>query len=275
MRPDESEMVAQLCAARAGLKVDPEKTYLLESRLGPVARRDGFGSISEMLDALGSRREERLIWAVVEAMTMGETSFFRDRTPFQQFRDEVLPTLARKRGETPVRVWSAACGSGQEIYSLAMVVDEIGGNHPSARTELFASDLSERALEKAQSGLYTQFEVQRGLPIQQLVRHFEQNDDMWVISPRIRQMVRWRRINLVADLSAMGRFDVIFCRYVLSSLVEPMRARVLENLALTLEPDGYLFLGADEAAGQLTDALQTVNGQPGLFTRNPAFRVAA
>jgi chemotaxis protein methyltransferase CheR len=275
MKAEDAEMVASLCAARAGLKIDPEKTYLLESRLAPVARRDGFTSIDEMLQALRANREERLIWAVVEAMTMGETSFFRDRRPFRHFRDDVLPTLARKRTGQPIRIWSSACGSGQEIYSLAMVVDEQRSSHPSAKIELFASDLCERALEKAQSGLYTQFEIQRGLPIQQVVRHFEQTDDMWVISPRIRQMVRWRRINLVADLSAIGRFDVIFCRYLLSSLVEPMRTRVLESLALILAPDGYLFLGEDETPSGLTEALRPVTEAPGLYTRNPAFRVAA
>jgi chemotaxis protein methyltransferase CheR len=254
MKAEDSDLVARLCAARAGLKVDPDKVYLLESRLAPVARRDGFASIDDMVAALRTQREERLIWAVIEAMTMGETSFFRDRRPFRLFRDEVLPALARDRQGRPIRIWSAACGSGQEIYSLAMLVEEQRGALPGAKIDLFASDLSERALEKAQSGLYTQFEVQRGLPIQQLVRHFEQHDEMWAISPRIRQMVRWRRINLVADLSGLGPFDVIFCRYLLSSLVEPMRARVLESLARILAPDGYLFLGEHENADALTEA---------------------
>jgi chemotaxis protein methyltransferase CheR len=275
MRPEDCELVAQLCAARAGLRVDAEKTYLMESRLGPVARREGFGSIPDLLTALRAKREDRLAWAIVEAMAHGESSFFRDRTPFNLFRDEVLPVLTRLREGEPIRIWSAACASGQEVYSLAMIVDDERSKLPGLRVELFGSDLCERQLEKAQSGLYTQFEVQRGLPIRQLVRHFEKVDEMWGISPRIRQMVRWRRINLVADLSTAGRFDVIFCRYVLGRLVDPMKVRLLENLARALSPEGFLFLGEGEAVGDMGDAFHAIDGSPGLYSRNPAFRVAA
>ncbi len=275
MKLEDRELVAQLCAARAGLKVDPEKDYLIESRLGAVARREGFGAVADLLTALRSKREDRLAWAIVEAMAQAESSFFRDRTPFELFRNEVLPTLAKVRGGEPIRIWSAACGAGQEVYSLAMIVDDQRAETPGAKVELFGSDLSERHLEKAQSGLFTQFEVQRGLPIRQLVRHFDKTDETWVLSPRIRQMVRWRRINLVAELSTAGRFDVIFCRYVLSSLIEPMQARLLENLARALSPDGYLFLGVDESAEGLAEAFQAVPGREGLYARNPAFRVAA
>jgi chemotaxis protein methyltransferase CheR len=275
VKPEERDLVAQLCASRAGLKVDPDKVYLLESRLGPVARREGFGSIPEMLQALRTRREDRLIWAVVESMTTGETAFFRDKASFELFSEEVLPALARMREGESVRVWSAACGPGQEVYSLAMTVDEQRGRFPGARIELFASDISERALEKAQSGLYTQFEVQRGLPIRSLVRHFDKLDEMWALSPRLRQMVRWRRANLAGDISTVGRFDVIFCRYFLGNLVEPIRPRVLEKLALALEPGGFLFLGEDEDASGLTEAFQPVQGRPGLYAPNPAFRAAA
>lgn len=274
MKTDDALLISQLCAARAGLKIDPDKDYLMESRLAPVARRDGYGSIGDMMIDLRTRREERLIWAVVEAMTMAETSFFRDREVFAHFRDEALPAAARRREGAAVRVWSAACGSGQEIYSLAMTVDEIGASLPGARIELFGSDISERALEKAQSGLYTPFEVQRGLPIRQLVEHFQKSDEMWALSPRIKQMVRWRRINLVGDLSKVGQFDVIFCRYVLSSLVEPMQVRMLESLSRALTPDGVLVLGEGEDAPALTAALQPA-AAAGLFARNPDFSVAA
>jgi chemotaxis protein methyltransferase CheR len=174
-----------------------------------------------------------------------------------------------------VRVWSAACGSGQEIYSLAMLAEEADALAPGGCVELFASDLSERALEKAQSGLYTQFEVQRGLPIRLLVRHFDKDGEMWSIAPRLRQMVRWRRINLLADLSRIGAFDVIFCRYVLSNSVESARAKILENLAAALSPEGCLFLGAGETVEGITEALSPIEDRPGLFVRNPAFRAAA
>lgn len=275
MKLEDRELVAQLCAARAGVRVDPEKTYLIESRLGPVARREGFGSVGDMLTVLRERREDKLAWSIVEAMAHAESAFFRDREPFALFRDEVLPTLAQVRGPEPVRIWSAACAAGQEVYSLAMIVEDERGRLPGLKVELFGTDIGERQLEKAQSGLFTQFEVQRGLPIRQLVRHFEQADDMWQVSPRLRQMIRWRRVNLVADLSTAGRFDVIFCRYVLSTLVEPMKGRLLINLARALSPEGFLFLGEQESAAGLSDAFQPVAGRPGLFARNPAYRVAA
>jgi chemotaxis protein methyltransferase CheR len=273
--PDECRLVAELCGARAGLHVDPERTYLLESRLGPVARREGFGSVEEMLEALRDRREEKLVWAVVEAMAAGETAFFRDRAAFRQFREEVLPVMARRREGRPIRIWSAGCASGQEVYSLAIAVTEQRAELGGAKVELFASDLSERALEKAQSGLYTQFEVQRGLPIRLLIDHFEKVDEMWAISPHIRQMVRWRRVNLVADFSASGQFDIIFCRNVLPALVEPMRIKVLDNLVGALAPDGFLFLSGGEAPQGGAKGLHAVADRSGLYVRNPDARVAA
>jgi hypothetical protein len=172
MTPEDMELLAALGRARAGLKVDVDKTYLVESRLGPLARREGFDSIEAMITALRAKREERLIWAVVEALTFNETSFFRDRDVFAHLRDDVLPALSTLRRDQPIRIWSAACATGQEVYSLAMAAGESRDVEPGAKFEFFGSDLSERCLEKAQSGLYTQFEIQRGLPIRQLVKHF-------------------------------------------------------------------------------------------------------
>jgi len=275
MTPADAEMVAQLCAHRAGLKVDPEKAYLMENRLGALARREGYGEVDEMLAALQARREDRLAWAVVEAMTASETTFFRDRTPFELFASEVLPSLAALRMGEPIRVWSAACGAGQEIYSLAMIVDEMRGRLGDTKVELFGSDLSERNLERAQGGRYSQFEIQRGLPIRRLVDHFDKDDEFWTISPRIRQMVRWRRVNLISDLSAAGRFDVIFCRYLLCQLTAEAKPRLLANLARAISPEGFVVLGEGESIQGFSDAFQPVHGRPGLFARNPAFRVAA
>lgn len=275
MTPEDIQLIVALCKSRAGLKVDPTKTYLIESRLSPLARREGYNSISDLIAGLRMRREEPLIWALVEAMTSSETAFFRDRAPFQEFRDEILPTLSRLRGQEPIRVWSCACSTGQEAYSLAMIAEEAQGLEPGTRVEIYGSDISERALEKAQAGLYTQFEVQRGLPIRLLLQHFEKVEDNWRLSPRIRQRVLWRRINLAADLSAAGRFDVIFCRNVLGALDEGVRRKVLENLAAALPADGFLVLGLNETPLGLTDAFRPITGRPGLFARNPAYRAAA
>ena len=275
MRPEDIQVLRQLVEARSGVQVDPGKLYLIESRLAPVARREGFASIPEMIQAVRVHRDDRLMWAATDAMSVTETAFFRDRAVFELFRDEMLPALAQSRAGAPIRVWSAACSTGQEAYSLAMMVDEVRPRLPGARVDLFGSDLSERCLEKAQSGLYTQFEVQRGLPIRLLVRHFERAEDNWALSPRVRQMVRWRRVNLLADLKPLGRFEVIFCRNAVCYFDETTRKRVLERLAGLLADDGYLALGAGETAMDVTEALQPAPGAPGVYRHNPRFRAAA
>jgi len=272
--PDDMDLLAALARNRAGLRIESDKAYLVESRLNPLARREGFDSIEAMVAALRAKRDDRLIWAVVEALTLNETAFFRDREVFAHLRDELLPALSRRR-DRPIRIWSAACSTGQEVYSLAMTASEARDIEPGAQFEFFGSDLSERCLEKAQSGLYTQFEVQRGLPIRALVKHFENQDEMWAISPRIRQAVRWRRINLMADLSPMGKFDAILLRNVLPGLDPAVRPRVIESLAARLEDDGVLLLGADESLSELTGAVRPLASRLGLFSRDPSFRAAA
>jgi chemotaxis protein methyltransferase CheR len=248
--PEDRVMVAELCAERAGLRVDPEKEYLLENRLGPVARREGFGALSEMLQALRDRGDERLAWAVVEAMSPAETAFFRDPQTFAAVAAHVLTDLAQQRAGQTLRIWVAACGAGQEVHSLAMLLEE---QAPGGVTiDLCASDLSERRLEKAKSGVYSQFEVQRGLPARRLVRHFEKQDESFVLTHRVRQSVRWARVNLLDDLTPLGPFDLVFCRNVLASLSETARTRVLGNLRQVLAPGGYLALGLGDAAPELT-----------------------
>jgi len=272
---EEVAQVVSLCRARAGLKVAPEKTYLMESRLAPVARRENFDSVSGLLDAIRARREEPLIWATVEAMAAGESAFFRDRAPFREFRDEIMPQLLRARGGGPLRVWSAACGAGQEIHSLAMLTAELMEAEPDVRIELAASDLSRLALERAQSGLYNQFEVQRGLPIRLLARHFEKDGEAWRLAAPVRRLVKWRRINLIAGLRQIGRFDVVFCRYVLGTMTEDAQRKVIDDLACVVAEDGYLVLGLKEQVAALGQAFQPVVGRPGLYRRNPTYAAAA
>jgi len=272
--PEDMDLLAALARSRAGLRVEVEKTYLVESRLGPLARREGFESIEAMLEVLRAKREERLIWAVVEALTFSETRFFRDREVFAHLRDQVLPDVSRRRRDQPVRIWSAACSTGQEVYSLAMTAAEGRDIEVGTRFEFFGSDLSERCLEKAQSGLYTQFEVQRGLPIRLLVKHFANQDETWEISPRIRQSVRWKRINLLSDLSPLGRFDVILLRHVLDDLDPSLHGRILESLAARLLDDGLLVLSPGDRPEDVTDALVAVAGRPGVFAPSAELRRA-
>lgn len=241
------DFLAGLCLNRAGLKVDSEKSYLIESRLAPLARRECFSSTEALIDALRHGADDRLVWAAVEAMALPESEFFRDHHVFAALAEEVVPALSRARGGEPVRIWSAACGSGQEVYSLAMLLADAPG---VGKLELFASDLSERSLEKAQSGRYSQFEVQRGLPARMLVRHFEKDGETFVLSPRVRQMVRWRRVNLMDDLSRLGQFDLILCRNVLGQLAPEAGSRLLDQIDTALAPGGGLLLGQNDSAGK-------------------------
>lgn len=275
MTPEDMDLLAALGRARAGVRVETEKPYLIESRLAPLARREGYDSIDALIAALRTQREERLIWAVVEALCRAETTFFRGRETFAQLQDQILPALSHRRRDAPIRIWSAACATGQEVYSMAIAAAEAPGLATGTRFEFFGSDLSERSLEKAQAGIYTQFEVQRGLPIRMLIKYFENQDDTWAISPRIRQMVRWKRINLLADLSALGRFDVILLRNVLGGMEASLRGKVARALAALLPDDGVLVLDAEDDASEVDELLTPAPGGRGIYLRDPSIRAAA
>ncbi|MGZ3272219.1 MAG: CheR family methyltransferase [Caulobacteraceae bacterium] len=274
MTPSEISVLADLARRRSGVVIDTDKTYIIESRLAPIARRQGFISLSELISDLHQRKDEALIWAAVEALSSTETQFFRDRTPFQQIAAEVLPALARK-GRQTVRAWSAGCSTGQEPYSLAILAEEERGKHGAMAVEIIGTDLSERSLEKATSGVYTQFEVQRGLPSRLLIKYFDKVDDHWVLSGRIRQAVHLQRQNLVTDIKGTGPFDLVLCRNVVSAF-DPSTARaVLEQIAGELAPDGYLVMGAYETSAHHSPAFRPVPGLRGLYVRDPNHRAAA
>jgi chemotaxis protein methyltransferase CheR len=274
MTPGEISVLADLARRRSGVVIDADKTYIIESRLAPIARREGFISLSELISDLQQRRDELLIWATVEALASTDTQFFRDRTPFQQIAAEVLPALARK-GRQTVRAWCAGCSTGQEPYSLAILAEEERGKHGPMTMDILGTDLSERCLEKAVSGLYTQFEVQRGLPSRLLIKYFDKADDHWVLSGRIRQAVRLQRQNLLTDVKGSGPFDLILCRNVLSGF-DPATARaVLEQIASVLAPDGFLIMGAYETTAHHSPAFRSIPGLRGLYKRDPNHQEAA
>jgi len=278
MSPEDIDHLASTLKARSGLILGTDKTYLIESRLSPVARREGFSGVGPLLTALRTKRDEKLIMAVTDAMTTNETFFFRDKTPFDQFKSDILPALARTRS-SDIKIWCAACSTGQEPYSLAMLMDEMRIQFPRINLDILATDISDRCLEKAQAGLYTQFEVQRGLPITMMVKHFEKIDEMWRISQKIRASVRFRKMNLLDDLRSMGRQDVIYCRNVLIYFDLETKKRVLEQMASLLPDDGYLLLGAAETVLGITDVFKPMPGLRGLYVKNqavasPARRIA-
>jgi len=275
MTNEDIEHLSAMLKTRSGLILGSDKTYLIESRLAPVARREGFSSVAALLTALRTKRDEKLMVLVTDAMTTNETFFFRDKVPFDQFKSDVLPALAKTRLNGEIKIWCAACSTGQEPYSLAMLMEESRAQFPRVNLDILATDISDRCLEKAQSGLYTQFEVQRGLPITMMVKNFEKVDEMWRISPKMRQSIRFKKLNLLDDLRGMGRMDVIYCRNVLIYFDLETKKKVLEQMAQLLPDDGYLFLGAAETVLGITDAFKPMPGMRGLYIKNQAVKTEA
>lgn len=270
MTPADFDFLRASLKRHSGLVLSADKQYLLESRLLPVARKAGFDRLSALIGALKGHNAEALMTLVVEAMTTNESFFFRDKMPFDSFRSTVLPALqAVRRHSRAIRIWCAAASSGQEPYSLAMALREMDGGLAGWRVEVVATDISNAVLEKARQGLYSQFEVQRGLPIQFLIKYFSQNGEMWQIAPEIRAMVKYRKLNLLSDFSDLGRFDLIFCRNVLIYFDQETKVDVLDRLADVIADDGYLVLGAAETVVGLTDSFKVCPHLRGLYAPNP------
>jgi len=265
LRPDDFDFLAKLLKERSGLIITPDKAYLLESRLMPVARSRNLKSLDEVVAKMRSR-DETLARDVTEAMTTNESFFFRDTKPFDQFRDTVLPQVMQSRaGKKSIRIWSAACSSGQEAYSLAMILKENAAKLVGWHIEIVGTDISVEMLEKAKAGLYSQFEVQRGLPIQFLVKYFKKKDESWQIDPTLRGMVQFREWNLLHDLRGLGNFDIVFCRNVLIYFDQPTKTRVLENISKSMPPDGFLFLGGAETVLGISDRFKPMANQRGIY----------
>ncbi len=269
MTPLDYDFLRKCLKARSGLVLSADKQYLVESRLLPVARKAGLGSLGELVATLKRDNADALMTAVVEAMTTNETFFFRDRVPFENFRARVLPALlSARRTSRTIRIWCAATSTGQEPYSLAMALSEMAGDVAGWRIDLIATDLSNGVLEKARQGIYSQFEVQRGLPIQLLIKYFTRVGDMWQIAPEIRAMVKYQQLNLLTDFSHLGVFDLIFCRNVLIYFDQGTKTDLLNRIARVIAGDGYLVLGAAETVVGLTDGFKTVAERRGLYAPN-------
>jgi chemotaxis protein methyltransferase CheR len=254
---------------RSGLALSVEKRYLVDSRLGPVMRKFNIASIGDLATKLRTSRDSALETAVVEAMTTNETLFFRDRTPFDLFKDHILPKMIGERASRrKLRIWCAAASTGQEPYSLAMILDEAKSRLAGWQVEIVATDIANEVLDKARAGVYSQFEVQRGLPIQMLLKHFKQQGETWHISQQIKSMVSWKQLNLIKDFSTLGQFDIIYCRNVLIYFDQPTKTDVLRRLSNALAPDGVMLLGAAETVIGLTDTLQPHPDHRGLYVAN-------
>lgn len=266
MTPQDYAFLQGFLKEKSGLVLSEDKQYLIESRLMPVARKAGLGGIAELIAKLRSPGERVLQTAVVEAMTTNESFFFRDKTPFEHFVDTIIPHLVQSRQRGRVRIWCAAASTGQEPYSLAMCLKENAAKLGGLSFEIIGTDISNEVLEKAKAGYYTQFEVQRGLPVQLLLKYFKQHGEMWQIAPEIRSMITYKQFNLLDSFASMGQFDVIFCRNVLIYFDQATKTDIMNRLAKQMPNDGYLLLGAAETVVGLTTSFQSVAGKRGLYT---------
>lgn len=268
MNPQDFEYLKDFLKSRSGIVLSADKLYLVESRLTPVARDLGMSGIDELIATLRKTADESLKTRITDAMTTNESFFFRDQTPFDNLKDHVLPPMiaARKaKGQNRIRIWSAACSSGQEPYTIAMMLLENKEKFSDMSFEILATDLSTEIVDKAKEGAYSQFEVQRGLPIQLLVKYFTQTETAWQISEDIRKMVRFQTFNLLDSYGVLGKFDIIFCRNVLIYFDQDTKGAILSRMADISAADGSLFLGGAESVIGITSDYQPVSGVRGVY----------
>jgi chemotaxis protein methyltransferase CheR len=271
---------ASLLKSQSGLVIGLDKIYLLETRLGGILKRENLADLNRLAEAVRRPGADRLARDVVEAMTTNESFFFRDDKPFAHFRAQALPRMAAARppGST-IRVWSAASSSGQEAYSLAMIVAESRAVLGDRKVEIIGTDIAREQLARARDGLYSQFEVQRGLPVQMLMRYFRKEESNWRINDAIKAMAQFREFNLLSDLRTLGRFDIVFCRNVLIYFDQPTKARVLGAVAGIMPADGVLYLGGAETVLGITGRFAPLPAERGVYgvveAGAPAGRVAA
>jgi chemotaxis protein methyltransferase CheR len=260
------DFICQILKTRSGLLLTNDKAYLLESRLLPVARKWKLATFDDLVRLIRTKNDEAVIRDVVEAMTTNESFFFRDTKPFDQFKQICMPALLKARAaQKTIRIWSAACSSGQEAYSLAMILSEMGPQLNGWKIDIVGTDLSQEILTRAKDGMYSQFEVQRGLPITLLVKYFQQTGDRWKLSDTIRNKVQYREWNLLSDPAPLGKFDIVYCRNVLIYFDQPTKAKVLAGIAKQMPDDGYLFLGGAETVLGISDKFQLLPGQRGIY----------
>jgi chemotaxis protein methyltransferase CheR len=252
---------------QTGLQIAPDKSFLLDSRLTPVAKKWHFPTMRAMTLALRGIPDPRIIADVIEAMVEAETSFFHDEAFFRDLKDRIVPWLVHSRQGKSLSIWSAACASGQETLSIAMVLREFEERHKLRgwRFSVLGSDLSHTAIERAKAGRYTQIEVQHGLPAALLTKYFMEAEGRWQVAREIAGIVRYELFNLVADEGEPGPFDLVVCRNVLSGFDEPTKQKVLARMVTALGEKSLLALSDADLPGTLPEGLQPVENCAGLY----------
>lgn len=262
------DYLRQIVRQHSAIVIDADKEYLVDTRLTPLAEREGFGSIQDLICSLQKQTFGPRHRRVVAAMTNNETWFFRDFQPFEAIRHHIMPELLTARAaQRSITIWSAACSSGQEPYSLAMCLRE-NFDRPSWTYSIVATDLADHILDRARQGSYSQMEVSRGLPASLLTRYFESAGVRWQLKDTIRSMVDFRQMNLIGQWPPMPAVDILMLRNVLIYFDVEVKRSILANVKKILKPDGYLLLGAAETTLNLDDAFERVP-----FARSAYYRL--
>jgi chemotaxis protein methyltransferase CheR len=251
--PDEVKLLSQYIYSISGIFLDDKKTYLIETRLKDLLEVEKCNSYGELYYKAKSDSRRTIERKIIDAITTNETLFFRDSSPFEMFKYKIMPELIDRRSATagampiPIRIWSAACSTGQELYSLAIIIKELLPNLKKYNIKLLGTDISDEAIAKASYGHYNKFEIDRGLDKEKMQRYFTQNNNRWKIRDDIRAMVLFQKINLMNPLMGIGKFDIVLCRNVAIYFNNEDRKKLFDKIAGVLEPDGYLIIGATES----------------------------
>ncbi len=243
--PEQFRFFADLVKSSSGISLNEGKEYLIESRLNELARSSGMRGIDELYRQAQLHMTPKLKEDIVEAMTTNETYFFRDIHPFEALQKHVIPNLISQKKDG-LRFWSAACSTGQEPYSIAILLAEHFPALTNGKADILATDISKKAIKKGSEGRFTQVEVNRGLPVTMLVKYFKQKGAFWIIDDKPKKIIKFKQLNLLSPLVGLARFDIIFCRYVLIYFDQETKKQILEKLVKSLNPGGFLFLGATE-----------------------------
>jgi chemotaxis protein methyltransferase CheR len=259
------DFISEIVKRRIGIVLGREKDYLLDTRLAPLVRQFGLTSVAELVHAVrkGNREIED---AALEAMTTNETLFFRDRLPFEQLERVILPALTAARpAGTEIRIWCVACSSGQEPYSIAMLLDQMAPRLSRHRFSILATDVSHTMVARAKSGTFSQFEIQRGLAQRYLDRYFKADGPVYRIDPSLQRFITFQRFNVLDETAGLGTFDLILCRNLLIYFDETQKRQTLQKLSQRLAPEGYLILGAAETVIGLSTAFEYHNTERALY----------
>ena len=260
------DFIAALLKERSGLIITNDKLYLLQTRLAAILRDHNLVDLPALVALLRQPGTAALKDKVVDAMTTNETSFFRDLHPFETLRKSVIPALIERRKEArTLRIWSAACSTGQEPYSIAMILKDHFPALAGWNVEIVATDISPTVLARAREGVYSTFEIQRGIPIHTLVRHFNQMEGQWQAKNELRRAVNFKLTNLLEDFSSLGTFDIVMCRNVLIYFDQRTKGTILSAIARRMPLDGSLVLGGAESMFGICDAFAPVHGLKGVY----------